>query len=617
MKEKVQAPELRFDGFTDDWELRKLTNITSSYSGLTYSPTDIQDTGTFVLRSSNVKNDQLIDADNVYVNPDIVNSINVKVGDVIIVVRNGSRALIGKHAIVNEEMPDTVIGAFMSAFRGENGNYINALLSTDNFQKEVHKSLGATINQITGKDFSMMIFPTPKFGEQQKIGAFFKQLDYTIALHQRKLDLLKEQKKGYLQKMFPKNGAKVPELRFAGFADDWEERKLSSGLREYTDRVIVEDDKEYYQISVRNNFGGITLRGSKMGNKIGRKRQAKINLTKYPQTLIFTRQTVEQGGIGWVDKYCDGAIVTENMPTISLDTSVFSKYFLTNLFQTRIFYKNAILDNIEGGSAQIAIHESKFLSSTLLFPNLDEQEKIGQFFKQLDDTIDLHQRKLDLLKEQKKGYLQKMFPKTGEKIPELRFAGFADDWEERKLSDLFIKGGSGGTPKSTNKAFYDGDIPFLGISDITKSNGFINNTEKHISSDGLNSSAAWIVSKGAISLAMYASVGKLAILNIDAATSQAFYNMIFDDYDLRDLVYQRLNKANELSEWNKLISTGTQSNLNADKVKNFQMYLPKNHDEIKLISTFFKQIDNTIALHQRKLDLLKERKKGFLQKMFV
>ena len=119
----------------------------------------------------------------------------------------------------------------------------------------------------------------PSYEEQQKIGSFFKQLDDTIALHQRKLDLLKEQKKGYLQKMFPKNGAKVPELRYAGFADDWEERKLSSGLREYTDRVIVEDDKEYYQISVRNNFGGITLRGSKIGNKIGRKRQAKINLT--------------------------------------------------------------------------------------------------------------------------------------------------------------------------------------------------------------------------------------------------------------------------------------------------------------------------------------------------
>jgi type I restriction enzyme S subunit len=207
--------------------------------------------------------------------------------------------------------------------------------------------------------------------------------------------------------------------------------------------------------------------------------------------------------------------------------------------------------------------------------------------------------------------------KQRKKVPALRFKGFTDDWEQRKLSDLFIKGGSGGTPKSTNKAFYDGDIPFLGISDITKSNGFINNTEKHISSDGLNSSAAWIVSKGAISLAMYASVGKLAILNIDAATSQAFYNMIFDDYDLRDFVYQRLNKANELLEWNKLISTGTQSNLNADKVKNFQMYLPKNHDEIKLISTFFKQIDNTIVLHEEKQRQLERLKKALLQKMFA
>ncbi|MFZ2352372.1 restriction endonuclease subunit S, partial [Paucilactobacillus nenjiangensis] len=197
-------PQLRFAGFADAWEECKLTDVTSSYSGLTYSPTDVQDKGTFVLRSSNVKNDQLVDADNVYVNPDIVNSNNVKVGDVIVVVRNGSRSLIGKHAIIIKEMPNTVIGAFMSAFRGQNGDYINALLSTNNFQKEVHKSLGATINQITGKDFSMMNFLTPKLEEQSKIGSFFKQLDATIALHQRKLDLLKEQKKGFLQTMFAK-----------------------------------------------------------------------------------------------------------------------------------------------------------------------------------------------------------------------------------------------------------------------------------------------------------------------------------------------------------------------------------------------------------------------------
>ena len=202
-KPGMAVPELRFKGFSDDWEVKKLTDITTSYSGLTYSPNDIQDQGTLVLRSSNVQNEQLVNADNVYVNPRVVNCNNVRVDDVIVVVRNGSKALIGKHTLIKEEMPNTVIGAFMTAFRGENGRYVNALLSTSNFHKEVHKSLGATINQITGKDFSMMAFATPNDEEQQKIGSFFKQLDKNISLQQQKLDLLKTQKQGFLQKMFP------------------------------------------------------------------------------------------------------------------------------------------------------------------------------------------------------------------------------------------------------------------------------------------------------------------------------------------------------------------------------------------------------------------------------
>ncbi|MFZ2977127.1 MAG: restriction endonuclease subunit S [Lactococcus raffinolactis] len=401
MKEKVQAPELRFDGFTDDWELRKLTNITSSYSGLTYSPTDIQDTGTFVLRSSNVKNDQLIDADNVYVNPDIVNSINVKVGDVIIVVRNGSRALIGKHAIVNEEMPDTVIGAFMSAFRGENGNYINALLSTDNFQKEVHKSLGATINQITGKDFSMMIFPTPKFGEQQKIGAFFKQLDYTIALHQRKLDLLKEQKKGYLQKMFPKNGAKVPELRFAGFADDWEERKLNevSDIYDGTHQTPKYQDNGVMFLSVENIK---TLTSNKFISREAFEDEFKIR----PQRgdVLMTRI----GDIGTAN-----VVETDEDLAYYVSLALFKSEELNPYFLQASIYAPFVQDQIWKRTLHIAfpkkINKNEIGQVPINVPTLAEQTKIGSFFKQLDNTITLHQRKLDLLKEQKKGFLQKMF----------------------------------------------------------------------------------------------------------------------------------------------------------------------------------------------------------------
>ena len=404
---------------------------------------------------------------------------------------------------------------------------------------------------------------------------------------------------------------KSPQLRFEGFTDDWEERKLSSGLREYTDRVIVEDDKEYYQISVRNNFGGITLRGSKMGNKIGRKRQAKINLTKYPQTLIFTRQTVEQGGIGWVDKYCDGAIVTENMPTISLDTSVFSKYFLTNLFQTRIFYKNAILDNIEGGSAQIAIHESKFLSSTLLFPNLDEQEKIGQFFKQLDDTIDLHQRKLDLLKEQKKGYLQKMFPKNGAKVPELRFAGFADDWEERKLSSMtnYKNGKSHEDKQSTS-----GKLELINLNSISISGGlkhsgkFIDEADDTLQKDDLVMILSDVGHGDLLGRVALIPEDDRFVLNQRVALLRP--NTTADPQFLFSYI-------NAHQYYFKAQGAGmSQLNISKGSVENFISFVPQLSEQ-KKIGAFFKRLDDTIALHQRKLDLLKEQKKGFLQKMFV
>ncbi|MGT2979803.1 restriction endonuclease subunit S [Streptococcus alactolyticus] len=413
-----KSPQLRFKGFTDDWEERKLGEIANMHARIGWQnlrTSEFLDSGEYMLITGTDFQDGKIDYSKVhYVEKERYEQdkkIQISNGSILI-TKDGT---IGKVAYVeNLPMKSTLNAGVFNLTVVDDINtsnlYLYHYLKGPFLLRFVNKeSTGGTIKHLNQNVLVKFPIPLPSYREQLKISAFLTNIDKLITLHQRKLDLLKEQKKGFLQKMFPKNGEKVPELRFAGFADDWEERKLSSGLREYTDRVIVEDDKEYYQISVRNNFGGITLRGSKMGNKIGRKRQAKINLTKYPQTLIFTRQTVEQGGIGWVDKYCDGAIVTENMPTISLDTSVFSKYFLTNLFQTRIFYKNAILDNIEGGSAQIAIHESKFLSSTLLFPNLDEQEKIGQFFKQLDDTIALHQRKLDLLKEQKKGFLQKMF----------------------------------------------------------------------------------------------------------------------------------------------------------------------------------------------------------------
>ena len=411
---KKKVPELRFPGFTDDWEERKLTDVTYSYSGLTYSPTDVQDKGTFVLRSSNVKNDQLIDADNVYVNPDIVNSNNVKVGDVIVVVRNGSRSLIGKHAIVTKEMPHTVIGAFMSAFRGENGEYINALLSTNNFQKEVHKSLGATINQITGKDFSMMNFLTPKLEEQNKIGSFFKQLDNTITLHQRKLDLLKEQKKGFLQKMFPKNGAKVPELRFAGFADDWEERKLGEVIDIENGYAFK---SEYFSDEEKRHIV-LTPGSVKIGGGFQKDKGRYYDVSGvFPEKFIFkpgnifitmTDLTPTAQSLGYpaiVPR--DDNVYLHNQRLGKIINTTTNPEFLYTLLTTDTYHKE-IVSSASGTTVKHS-SVSKILDFKSAIPNIDEQKLIGSFFKELDNTIALHQRKLDLLKEQKKGFLQKMF----------------------------------------------------------------------------------------------------------------------------------------------------------------------------------------------------------------
>ena len=188
------------------WEQRKLPEFVSFFNGLTYTPDDVQETGTLVLRSSNVKNGEIVDADNVYVSDKVATSENVQEGDIIVVVRNGSRALIGKHAQIKASMPNTVIGAFMSGIRSEYSSFVNALLDTSAFENEVAKNMGATINQITGYMFSKMEFMIPSEEEQQKIGEYFSNLDNLITLHQRKCDEIKEVKKFMLQNMFPQKG---------------------------------------------------------------------------------------------------------------------------------------------------------------------------------------------------------------------------------------------------------------------------------------------------------------------------------------------------------------------------------------------------------------------------
>ncbi len=396
-------PEIRFPGFTEDWEERKLDDVVEFYSGLTYSPDNVQEDGTFVLRSSNVKNGEIIDADNVYVSHEVVNSGNVQEGDVIVVVRNGSRDLIGKHAQIKRQMDNTVIGAFMTGVRSETPDFTNAMLDTQQFAVEINKNLGATINQITTGAFKKMQFVVPKDrDEREAIGTFFRSIDDTITLHQRKLDLLKETKKGFLQKMFPKNGAKVPEIRFPGFTEDWEERRLKQLGEIQTGNTPPTNDTENYN---KNGIMWVTptdinnLVISDTAKKLSEIGRLKARIAMKGSILVTCIASIGKNTLALSDVGFNQQI---NALTPNKE---FDSYFL--LSQSEKWSEKMKI--LAGRGTMQIVNKTDFSNITTYVPKYREQVKIGHFFKQLDDTIMLHQRKLDLLKETKKGFLQKMF----------------------------------------------------------------------------------------------------------------------------------------------------------------------------------------------------------------
>ena len=359
------TPNIRFKGFTDDWEQRKFPEFVSFYNGLTYTPNDIQEMGTLVLRSSNVKNGEIVDADNVYVNDKVATSENVQVGDIIVVVRNGSRALIGKHAQIKASMPNTVIGAFMSGIRSGQSSFVNALLDTSAFENEIAKNMGATINQITGYMFSKMEFMVPSEEEQQQIGQYFSNLDHLITLHQRKCDETKKLKKFMLQKMFPKKDEKKPEIRFAGFTDDWEQRKL-------VDVVDVRSGRDYKHLEE----GDIPVYGT--GGYM-----LSVN-----EALSDDEDAIGIGRKGTIDNpYILRA------PFWTVDTLFYAvpldKYDLNFVFD---IFQNVNWKAKDESTGVPSLSKATINAVETLMPEYAEQKKIGEYFSNLDNFITLHRR---------------------------------------------------------------------------------------------------------------------------------------------------------------------------------------------------------------------------------
>lgn len=220
------------------------------------------------------------------------------------------------------------------------------------FEREKERAWGATISTITKEHLNDFIVGVPSIEEQQKIGTFFKQLDDTIALHQRKLDLLKEQKKGYLQKMFPKNGAKVPELRFAGFADDWEERKLGEISKMYQPLTITGNDllPDGVPVFGANGFIGFFSEANHIDDQV----------------------TISARGEGTgTPSYVHGPVwITGNSMVVNVGDFDIDKYFLfANLTA------NSLKKYVTGG-AQPQLTRDVLVKVPITLPNTDEQKKL-------------------------------------------------------------------------------------------------------------------------------------------------------------------------------------------------------------------------------------------------
>ncbi len=206
-QEGKKLPEWRFPGFKNDgeWVEKELKELGHLIRGLTYSPNDVRDKGLLVLRSSNIR-DGVIDLDDcVYVRMDIKGANIIKTNDILICVRNGSKKLIGKNAIIPKGLPLATHGAFMTIFRvAQNPKFIFQLFQTDLYNKQVKADLGATINSINGKNLLRYKFTIPQNQqEQQKIAAFLSNLDELITAEAEKIEQLEGHKKGLMQKMFP------------------------------------------------------------------------------------------------------------------------------------------------------------------------------------------------------------------------------------------------------------------------------------------------------------------------------------------------------------------------------------------------------------------------------
>ncbi len=413
MEEKEKKPKIRFKGFTEAWEQRKFksiySNIRNAFVG-TATPYYVSE-GHFYLESNNVKDGQINRNAEIFINDNFYQKQKDKwlhTGD-IVMVQSGH---VGHTAVIPEKLNNLAAHAlimFSNQIEKHNPYFINYQAQNAKFKKKISDiTTGNTIKHILSSDMKDFVIDITTIEEENKISRLLLNIDNLITLHQRKYDKLINVKKSLLEKMFPKNDSNVPEIRFKGFTEAWEQRKLGEcvliqrgGSPRPIEKFITKQENgvnwiKIGDVSIDSRY--ITKTEEKIifeGVKYSRK--VKIGDLILSNSMSFGRPYIMAIN-GCIH---DGWLLIRN------DKNIFDLEYLLQLFSSDYMYKQ--YQSLASGGVVNNLNSELVQSTIALVPNKSEQLKIGKIFKQLDNLITLHQHKLDKLKNIKKSLLEKMF----------------------------------------------------------------------------------------------------------------------------------------------------------------------------------------------------------------
>ncbi len=406
----------------EDWDVHKLGDIGQNIIGLTYSPNDVSDYGTLVLRSSNVQNNQLAFENNVFVNMDLPERVIVRENDILICVRNGSKQLIGKCALIDKATAGVAFGAFMSIYRSEYNGLIFFQFQSDNIQNQINEVMGATINQITNKDMASFIVPLPSNKkEQTAIANALSDVDALIAALENLINKKSAIKTAAMQQLltgkkrlppFDQLNTGYKQTELGEIPGDWEVRTindlnfdLSDG--NYSSKYPRSDEFKPMGIPFirANNIKMLTVVDEDM-RFISEEKHSEITKGHLKEGDVLITNRGEIGNLAIVPNRHIGSNINAQIVRINTNgTCVINRYFAYYLQKDEV--KQKLLD-LQTGSALKQLPVNRLKTLEIIIPSKEEQAIIANVLSDMDKDLEALQQRLQKTQQIKQGMMQEL-----------------------------------------------------------------------------------------------------------------------------------------------------------------------------------------------------------------